>query len=303
MKQKSNVVFALALAFSLAALLGSCANEAGTGEPEQNETNESSQPSQPVETPSIEPAPHENPSNPGKTPPAEEAPHETENPAPPAPTGSTPSATVQEAMNQLETLPVKGRAPKTGYARSQFGKRWKDIDHNGCDTRNDILNRDLSAKTYRPGTHDCVVLTGTLQEPYTGTQVSFDKKKAASAVQIDHVVALSDAWQKGAQQLTAEQREQLANDPLNLLAVDGRENQRKSDGDAATWLPPNKAFRCRYVSLQVNVKTKYHLWVTSAEKDAMARVLSKCSGAVGWQNSTPATQVGAGNRLTRNFSG
>ena len=121
MKQKSNVVFALALAFSLAALLGSCANEAGTGEPEQNETNESSQPSQPVETPSIEPAPHETPSDPGETPPAEEAPHETETPAPPAPTGDAPSATVQEAMNQLETLPVKGRAPKTGYARSQFG--------------------------------------------------------------------------------------------------------------------------------------------------------------------------------------
>lgn len=284
MKQKSNVVFTLTLAFSLVALLCSCSDGAVTGESKPVEASESSQASWPAEMPRLEPAPHETPSDSAETSPAEasqepeETPHETETPAAQAPAGDTAaSATAQVAMNQLEALPVKGRAPKTGYARSQFGKRWKDIDHNGCDTRNDILNRDLSAKTYRPGTHDCVVLTGTLQEPYTGTQVSFDKKKAASAVQIDHVVALSDAWQKGAQQLTAEQREQLANDPLNLLAVDGRENQRKSDGDAATWLPPNKAFRCQYVSTQVNVKTKYHLWVTPAEKDAMARVLSECA--------------------------
>jgi hypothetical protein len=98
----------------------------------------------------------------------------------------------------------------------------------------------------------------------------------SSKVQIDHVVALSDAWQKGAQQLTSEQRYQLANDPLELLAVDGQANTQKSDGDAATWLPPNKPYRCAYVARQVAVKQKYQLWITAAEHDAMQRVLSSC---------------------------
>ena len=97
-------------------------------------------------------------------------------------------------------------------------------------------------------------------------------------MQIDHVVALSDAWQKGAQQLSMAMREQLANDPLELLAVDGPANQAKGDGDAATWLPPNKPYRCAYVARQIAVKQKYHLWVTSAERDAMQKILSGCAG-------------------------
>ncbi len=97
-------------------------------------------------------------------------------------------------------------------------------------------------------------------------------------MQIDHVVALSDAWQTGAQQLTASQRLALANDPLNLLAVDGAANQQKEDSDAASWLPPRKTFRCAYVSRQVAVKVRYRLWVTAAEKAAIARVLSSCPG-------------------------
>ena len=182
-----------------------------------------------------------------------------------------------DAATVLATLPVKGRAPKTGYRREEFGQRWRDIDRNGCDTRNDILNRDLTNKTWRENTRGCVVLSGILAEPYSGETRYFDKSQA-SAIQIDHVVALSDAWQKGAQALSAEQRETLANDPLNLLAVDGRLNQQKSDGDAATWLPPNRSFRCTYVSRQIAVKAKYQLWVTPAERDAMARVLNVCPG-------------------------
>lgn len=182
----------------------------------------------------------------------------------------------------LETLPVKGRAPKTGYSRDQFGKAWSDDvtvagGHNGCDTRNDILNRDLVNKTYKPGTKDCTVLTGTLNDPYTGTTIQFVRgQNTSTAVQIDHVVALSDAWQKGAQQLDAQTRRDLANDPRNLLAVDGPANGQKSDGDAATWLPPNKPYRCTYVTKQVEVKASYGLWVTQAEKDAINRVLDKC---------------------------
>lgn len=191
-------------------------------------------------------------------------------------TTPTPEAS-GDAAAMLATLPVKGRAPKTGYRRGEFGQRWRDIDRNGCDTRNDILNRDLTNKTWRANTRGCVVLSGILAEPYSGETKYFDKSQA-SAIQIDHVVALSDAWQKGAQALTAAQRETLANDSLNLLAVDGRLNQQKSDGDAATWLPPHKNFRCAYVSRQIAVKAKYRLWVTEAERDAMVRILSNCPG-------------------------
>ena len=193
-----------------------------------------------------------------------------------APSGPSAAATPGGAAAALAGLPVKGRAPMTGYSRAQFGPAWKDVDHNGCDTRNDILRRDLTAQVL---SGSCVVLSGTLQDPYTGDVIAFRRGPGTStAVQIDHVVALGDAWQKGAQQLTPGVRLALANDPLELLAVDGPTNERKGDGDAATWLPPNKAFRCQYVARQVAVKVRYHLWVTAAERDAIARVLSSCPG-------------------------
>jgi hypothetical protein len=196
-----------------------------------------------------------------------------------APATSTGSASSSRgtALAALSALAVKGRAPKTGYDRDLFGQAWADVDRNGCDTRNDVLRRDLSAFVLKAGTHGCLVLSGTLHDPYTGRTIGFVRGQQTSiAVQIDHVVALSDAWQKGAQQWSADTRERFANDPLNLLAVDGPTNSRKSDGDAATWLPPAKAYRCRYVARQVAVKRAYGLWVTSAEKVAIARVLSSC---------------------------
>jgi hypothetical protein len=185
------------------------------------------------------------------------------------------SATPGTTMATLGTLAVKGRAPKTGYARTRFGVAWADVDHNGCDTRDDVMRRDLTELHFRPSTHGCVVISGVLADPYTGSTIAFTKA-AASKVQIDHIVALSNAWQTGAQQLSASTRRELANDPLNLLAVDGPTNQEKGDGDAATWLPPRKSFRCTYVSRQVAVKARYHLWVTPAERDAIARVLKGC---------------------------
>ncbi|MET4060724.1 hypothetical protein ABIB35_002280 [Arthrobacter sp. UYP6] len=201
------------------------------------------------------------------------------NAAPGTGTGPSPvqEAVAGSALEQLETLPVKGRAPKTGYNRDQFGPSWADVDRNGCDTRNDILARDLTAVVYKDGTKECVVASGTFADPYTGTTISFVRgNDTSTAVQIDHIVALSDAWQKGAQQLSAEERRQLANDPLNLMAADGPANGAKSDSDAATWLPSNKAFRCDYVARQVAVKAEYELWVTQAEHDAIAGVLSSC---------------------------
>ncbi len=183
---------------------------------------------------------------------------------------------LDRARTELASLEVKGRAPKTGYDRDEFGTAWSDVDRNGCDTRNDVLARDLTDVTYREGTGDCVVLTGTLVDPYSGTTIAFERGATSAAVQIDHVVALSDAWQKGAQQWTAGQRTEFANDPANLLAVDGPTNQAKGAGDAATWLPPSTGYRCAYVAQQIRVKAAYGLWVTPAERDAMDRQLDTC---------------------------
>jgi hypothetical protein len=184
------------------------------------------------------------------------------------------AATQPLASKVLAKLQVKGRAPKTGYSRALFSDGWGDIGY--CDTRNYILKRDLRSITWRSG-ENCIVATGVLQDPYTGATINFVRGvKTSLAVQIDHIVAVSDAWQKGAQQMTPANRYRFYNDPLNLLAVDGPTNESKGDGDAATWLPPNKSFRCTYVARQIAVKAKYKLWVTSAEKDAMSRVLIAC---------------------------
>ena len=181
------------------------------------------------------------------------------------------------ASSVLSTLPVKGRAPKTGYTRAQFGQAWADVDRNGCDTRNDMLKRDLTEIVYKVKTRNCVVATGILLDRYSGETINFVRGNVTSMeVQIDHVIALSNAWQTGAFKLTVLQRTALANDPMNLFAVKGRLNLQKSDGDAATWLPPLKSFRCAYVAQQIAVKAKYSLWVTAPEKEAMLRILATC---------------------------
>jgi hypothetical protein len=173
----------------------------------------------------------------------------------------------------VNSLTVKGRAPKTGYDRGRFGSAWADTDSNGCDTRDDILKRDLTGVKFRDGR--CTVVSGTLaSDPYTGKEIAFARGR--SQVDIDHLVALSDAWQKGAQKWDPSKRIALANDPLNLLAVDAGPNRSKGEGDTATWLPPRKGYRCTYVAGQVAVKKKYGLWVTAGERDAMKRVLSTC---------------------------
>jgi hypothetical protein len=189
-----------------------------------------------------------------------------------------------DAMAQLDSIEVKGRAPKTGYERSLFGDAWTDDvavadGRNGCDTRNDMLRRDLVDVMIKPGSNGCAVLSGTLNDPYTGTSFAFQRGPGSSAeVQIDHMVSLSDAWQTGAQQWDEFTRRNFANDPRNLQATLGWVNQQKGDGDTATWLPPNNAYRCTFVSRIVDVKAAYRLWVTPAERDAIARVLAGCGG-------------------------
>lgn len=200
---------------------------------------------------------------------------ESANPAQsPVATEAKPELDSGSAVAVLSTLPVKGRAPKTNYSRAQFGNGWESLG--GCDLRNLILQRDLRDEQVNA---ECKVLTGVLNDPYTGNEILFVRGETTSDdVQIDHVVALSNSWQTGAQMLSRERRVSLANDPLNLLAVDGGANQQKSDSDAATWLPANKSFRCQYVARQVAVKQAYSLWVTPAEYDAMSAVLQSCPG-------------------------
>ena len=177
------------------------------------------------------------------------------------------------ASEVLAKLEVKGRAPKTGYKRTEFYNGWPDID--GCNLRQRILKRDFGETAVTD--EKCNVVAGKFYEPYTGEVMEFHTRKEISkGVQIDHVVALSDAWQKGAQYKTSEVRYQIATDPLNLIAVQAAANQQKSDGDAATWLPRNKSFRCQYVARQISVKFKYELWVTEAEKNAMSQILASC---------------------------
>lgn len=176
------------------------------------------------------------------------------------------------AVDALGALLIKGRSANSGYSRDKFGSGWST--QSGCDTRNIILNRDLTNVIIDK---DCNVTSGILDDPYSGKVIQFKRgSDSSSDIQIDHVVALSDAWQKGAQSLTPERRVSMANDPLELLAVDGPANIQKSDGDAATWLPLNKPFRCQYVARQIAVKQKYNLWLTQSEHDAIEGILKKC---------------------------
>ncbi len=190
----------------------------------------------------------------------------------PTQSASANEPTALAVLNQLE---VKGRAPKTGYSRAAF-THWSDLNRDGCDSRNEILKRDLTQIVFKTGTRDCKVISGQLLDPFSGKTLIFSSSK--STVDIDHLVSLSNAWQTGAAYFDKKTRESLANDPLNLLAVDAKLNRQKGDADAATWLPPLKSFRCKYVAIQVAVKAKYLLWVTSAEREAIIKVLDNCPG-------------------------
>ena len=182
----------------------------------------------------------------------------------------------------LQELPVTAptAAPQREtprYQREAFGPAWADTDHNGCDTRNDILRRDLKSVRFRPNTHNCVVISGQLVDPYTGKAIYFKRGQHTSeAVQIDHVVALGDAWRSGANSWDERLRLTYANDPLVLLAVDGPANQEKGMSAADEWLPSNHGYRCAYVARQVAIKRKYKLSVSKREFAALTRVATTC---------------------------
>lgn len=177
------------------------------------------------------------------------------------------------ALAKLAELPVKEKESGEDYERSLFSSSW--ASWRDCNVRQKILNRDLTNITLAD--NDCTVTSGTLIDPYSGKTLELTTKSAVSSkVQIDHVVALSNAWQTGAKYLTKEERKALANDDLELIAVSSKDNQEKSDGDASEWLPENKSFQCPYVARQIAVKLKYRLWITPTEKSAMTEVLLTC---------------------------
>lgn len=170
---------------------------------------------------------------------------------------------------------MQPRGSYAGYARTAFGEGWADTNHNGCDDRDDVLHQQLRDITFRPHTDGCVVVAGLRDDPYTGQTLRFERGPD-SPVNMDHVVALGNAWVSGASSWPRSKRVLIANDPLNLLAVSKQANSDKGDDDAAHWLPPRRAYWCAYVERQIDVKAKYGLTVTSAERDAMKRVLSSC---------------------------
>lgn len=180
--------------------------------------------------------------------------------------------TENSAYETLRQLPVREWASTEGYSRDQFGDGWDTVL--GCSVRVIILYRDLRDTILGD---NCTVISGVLDDPYSGEEKRYSSENP-SDIQIDHVVALSNAWKTGAAMLTQEQREKLANDPLNLLAVDGKLNQIKGDADAADWMPPEKEFHCTYIARQIAVKYKYSLWVRNNERQAMEKTLSHCEG-------------------------
>ena len=184
-----------------------------------------------------------------------------------------PSAGDTQAILAAQALVERGRSASTNYSRDAFGSAWKDVDRNGCDTRNDILSRDFTTASYKGGTNDCKVVGGTWTDPYSNESYTFTEQP--SEAQIDHVVALSNAWQMGADLWTDEMRTEFANDPLNLIVTVASLNRQKSDSNAASWLPPYKPGRCDFIARQVAVKTKWQLFVTSSERSAMLGILSK----------------------------
>jgi hypothetical protein len=193
-------------------------------------------------------------------------------------TGGAVHITVPAVEKDLDALPATGSAWTKTYDRDAFGPAWADTDRNGCDQRNDVLRRDLSSVDLKAGTHGCVVLSGVLHDRYTGKTIDFERGETSSlAVQIDHMVPLSWAWQHGASEWSDAKREAFATDFANLTAVDGPTNEQKFDQGPATWLPPDENYACVYVARFTYVVASYHLSIDAADRTKIGAVLTACN--------------------------
>lgn len=205
--------------------------------------------------------------------------------SPTEPAGAPPAGTdvADTARQALARLVIRPDRTVAGYDRScsaghgcVFGPAWSDVDHDGCDQRSDVLRRDLVSITTKPDTHGCVVASGILHDPYTGQTISYRRGPAGAAVQIDHVVPLGAAWSAGAATWSPHRRNNFANDLGNLLAVDGPANESKGDRTADQWRPPNSGSWCLYARITVTVDTRWHLTISSADRAALAGMLTHC---------------------------
>lgn len=210
------------------------------------------------------------------------------------PAAANATITPEQALTELDKI-TTGTPHLAGYAgnREQLFGKWQNSSQlcGSGTTRDLIMKRDMTDVAM---TKACKVQTGVLQDPYTGKTIRFDRSKSSLTVQIDHVVAVQDAWASGLWGASAQERLTYANDPDVLLAVDGPANEQKGSGvaslissksrQAATraqwggevWMPSNKAYRCDYMVKRVEIKTKYGLSMTQAEKTETKKVLEAC---------------------------
>lgn len=194
----------------------------------------------------------------------------------PAPLRWPAQLTPDEARAALTQIRRVEPAIEIAYDRvSDFGAPWTDVDQNGCDTRNDILGRDLTSVSRTIPENPCAVSSGVLNDPYTGTTIQFDRHDALT-VQIDHLIPLHAAWQLGAWRWSNVRRVAFANDPRELVAVSGVANQDKSDALADRWRPKNHGAWCVYAINSVAVHSDYTLGVTASEASALTQMLALC---------------------------
>ncbi len=206
--------------------------------------------------------------------------------APPPAPGSPTRAQLDTLLGQVQV--VGARPDALGYERGcksgqgcVFGPAWTDDydgpgGHDGCGTRDNVLAKDMTDLVFKTGTHNCVVLEGTLADPYSGTVMQFSKSDA-SKVQIDHIYPLSAAWDMGANGWLPEKRIRFANDiDFNLMAVNGSDNQSKSDKTPSHWLPPNESYHCYYAGKYLSVAAQYRLPITQADQRALSAVSETC---------------------------
>lgn len=206
-------------------------------------------------------------------------------PPPPAP-GSPTRIQIEDLLGQVQV--VTDRPDAFGYERGckagegcVFGPAWTDDydgpgGHDGCGTRDNVLARSLTEVVFRDGTHNCVVVEGTLADPYSGDRLGFTKSDAGK-IQIDHVYPLSAAWDMGANGWPPDKRVRFANDiDFNLLAVNGTDNQSKSDSTPSNWLPPNEVYHCFYAGKYLSVAAQYGLPITQADQRALSSVAERC---------------------------
>ncbi|WP_018297522.1 HNH endonuclease family protein [Corynebacterium lubricantis] len=186
------------------------------------------------------------------------------------------------AREQLAELEVKGKAGRGGYERELFGDEWSnnkglDVIDGSCDTRNLILAWQSDYVAY--DADGCTVTWGVIRDPYSNEYIDFNR--GDGQIEIDHRVSLANAWETGAFQWDDHTRRTFAHDPRNLVAVEMSLNRQKGAGDAATWLPPYKPYRCEFAAKQIEVKHAYGLWVAPAEHEALTRQLDSCAPAAG----------------------